>query len=69
MIIDGVKITSDFKADEKELAAYVKFVKKHAPNVSKVEVKLCDDGAVDLNWTEQHEKFERIRRITGTSKG
>ena len=65
MIIDGVKITSDFKADKEELAAYVAFVKKHVPDVSSVEVKLCDDGAVDLHWIAQHEKFERIRRITG----
>ena len=65
MIIDGVKITSGFKADKEELAAYVAFVKKHVPDVSSVEVKLCDDGAVDLNWTAHHEKFERIRRITG----
>lgn len=65
MIIDGVKITSDFKADKEELAAYVAFVKKHVPDVSSVEVKLCDDGAVDLNWTARHEPFERLRRITG----
>lgn len=31
MIIDGVKITADFKADKEELAAYVKFVKKTFP--------------------------------------
>ncbi|MBR6888700.1 MAG: hypothetical protein IKN16_09685, partial [Selenomonadaceae bacterium] len=32
---------------------------------SSVTVKLCPDGAVDLNWTAHHPKFERIRRITG----
>ena len=64
MIIDGVKITSNFKADKEELANYVAFVKKHVPEVSSVEVKLCDDGAVDINWTARHEKFERLRRIT-----
>lgn len=69
MMIDGVKITSDFKADKEELAAYVKFVKKHVPDVSSVEVKLCDDGAVDLNWTARREPFERIRRITGYLTG
>ena len=69
MIIDGVKITSDFRADKDELTTYVKFVKKHVPDVSNVEAKLCGDGAVNLNWTAHHEKFERIRRITGTSKG
>ncbi|MBQ6298668.1 MAG: hypothetical protein IJK81_13470 [Selenomonadaceae bacterium] len=69
MIIDGVRITADFKADHEELESYVKFVKKHVPEVSSVEVKLCDDGAVDLNWTARHEKFERIRRITGYLTG
>ena len=65
MVIDGVKITADFKTEREELAAYVKFVKKQVPDVVGIEVKLCDDGAVDLSWTARHEKFERIRRITG----
>ena len=65
MFIDGVKITSDFKADKYELTAYAAFVKTHVPDVSSIEVKLCDDGTVDLHWTAHHEKFERIRRITG----
>ena len=69
MIIDGVKITSDFKADKCELAAYAAFVKTHVPDVSSIEVKLCDDGTVDLHWTAHHEKFERIRRITGYLTG
>lgn len=65
MIIDGIKITADYPADEDELAAYVAFVKKHVPDVASVTVKLCSDEAVDLNWTAPKVSFERIRRITG----
>ncbi|MBQ4403321.1 MAG: hypothetical protein II857_02815 [Selenomonadaceae bacterium] len=69
MVLDGIKITADYPADEDELAAYVAFVKKHVPDVASVTVKLCSDGAVDLNWTARHPKFERIRRITGYLTG
>lgn len=65
MIFDGVKITADYPADSAELAAYVACVKARVLDVSSVTVKLCPDGAVDLNWTAHHPKFERIRRITG----
>lgn len=65
MLIDGVRITAGFKADKEELAEYVKFVKKHVPEVSSIEVQLCDDGMVDVSYTARGEKFERIRRITG----
>ena len=69
MILDGIKITADYPADADELAAYVAFVKKHVHDVASVTVKLCPDGAVDLNWTARHPKFERIRRITGYLTG
>lgn len=65
MIVDGIKITADYPADDAELAAYVAYAKARVPDVSSVTVKLCPDGAVDLNWTAHHPKFERIRRITG----
>ena len=69
MEIDGVRITADYPADKDELAAYVQFVKKHVPDVSSIAVKLCSDGAVDLNWTAHHPKFERIHRIAGYITG
>lgn len=69
MIIDGVNITADFGAGNDELAAYVGYVKARIPDVSKVTVKLCDDGGVDLNYTTYNIPFERIRRITGYLSG
>jgi len=30
-----------------------------------IEIKLCDDGKVDVDYQLHGEKFERIRRITG----
>ena len=65
MKIDGVKITADFQADEAELKNYVKYVKERVPNVSVIEVTLCEDGLVDVSYIARGEKFERIRRITG----
>ena len=65
MKIDGIEITADFDAEHEELAAYVKFTKKHVPNVATITVKACDDGAVDLSYTAKDIPFERIRRITG----
>ena len=65
MKIDGVKITAGFQVDEAELRNYVKYVKERVPNVSAIEVTLCDDGLVDVSYIARGEKFERIRRITG----
>ena len=30
-----------------------------------IEINLCDDGKVDVNYQLHGQKFERIRRITG----
>ena len=65
MKIDGVKITAGFQFDEAELKNYVKYVKERVPNVSVIEVTLCEDGLVDVSYIARGEKFERIRRITG----
>ena len=63
---EGVKVTAtNFKPSTDELKAYVEFVKERVPNVSSIKVTLCDDGNVELTWTAHHQKFERIRRITG----
>ena len=68
MLIDNVEVVvkgyDDFSLDE--LKNYVAFVKKNvAGNVTAVTVKNSDDGFVDLNYTVNNPKFERIRRITG----
>ena len=72
MIIDGVKITTEgFEFDNPppshdELKNYVAYVKEREPDVTKITVRLCSDGCVDLDYTAPKISFERIRRITGT---
>ena len=71
--IDGVEVTVIGLEDFTELDAkkYVDYVREHvkcdAP-LEFVEVILCDDGKVDVNYQFHGEKFERIRRITGCGK-
>ena len=72
MFVDGVKVTSVGLENftEEEAKNYVDYVREHVENPLKtLEVKMCDDGKVDLNYKTQGEKFERIRRITGYLTG
>lgn len=68
MIIDGVKVSAvgleNFTAAEAK--KYIDYVRDrvHEP-VSSIEVRQCDDGKVDIEYTAHGQKFERIRRITG----
>lgn len=51
----------------KEAAAYVDYVQSRVNcPVKEIDVKLCNDGNVDVEYFAQGEKFERIRRITGS---
>ena len=53
-------------ATKPEAENYVKFLKsKITTPLESVEVKMCEDGKVDVSYTAKGEKFERIRRITG----
>lgn len=65
MLIDGVRIEADFEADTEELANYVAYTKARIPEVSSIKVVMCPDGKVNVNYVAHHQKFERIRRITG----
>ena len=72
MLVNGVQVTSigleNFS--EEEAKSYIEYVQSRVENPLKVlEVKLCEDGKVDLNYKTQGEKFERIRRITGYLTG
>ena len=68
MIIDGVKVSAvgleNFTAAEAK--KYIDYVRDrvHEP-LKSIEVRMCDDGKVDVEYNAQGEKFERIRRITG----
>jgi anaerobic ribonucleoside-triphosphate reductase len=68
MMIEGVEITSvgldNFT--EQEAQNYLDYVKAQVTTPLKlIQVKMCDDGKVDVSYLAKGEKFERIRRITG----
>lgn len=68
MIVDGVKVNFIGLDDvtREEAANYVLYVRGRVSEpVKTINVKLCDDGCVDVSYTARGEKFERIRRITG----
>ncbi len=68
MIVDGVKVNfiGMDDATREEAANYVAYVRGRVSEpVKSINVKLCDDGCVDVSYTARGEKFERIRRITG----
>lgn len=70
MLIDGIKITSKGLDNftEQEAKNYIDYVRENIANpaeLEEIEVVMCDDGKVDVDYKTQGEKFERIRRITG----
>lgn len=68
MIVDGVKVsfTGIDDATREEAQNYVAYVRGRVSEpVKSINVKLCEDGMVDVSYTARGEKFERIRRITG----
>lgn len=73
MKINGVTVRHEnFPCDDRptldELAAYVEFVKARVEDVTSITVTY-KGGKVDIAWTAHHQKFERIRRITGYLTG
>ena len=68
MIVDGVRVNfvGMDDATREEAENYVAYVRGRVSTPLKsINVKLCDDGMVDVTYTARGEKFERIRRITG----
>ena len=68
MVVDGVKVNfiGIDDATRDEATNYVAYVRgRVSMPVKTINVKLCDDGMVDVSYTARGEKFERIRRITG----
>jgi len=66
--IEGVEVNvmglDEFTAQDAQ--KYIDYVKERvAEPLKSIEVTLCDDGKVDVDYILQGEKFERIRRITG----
>ena len=72
MKVDGVevKVINLENFTEEEAKNYVDYVRERTTDPLKsIEIKMCDDGKVDVNYMTQGEKFERIRRITGYLTG
>ena len=72
--INGVEVTSKGIEDftEQDAAKYVDYVLANTDYdepLESVEVILCDDGKVDVEYYFHGQKFERIRRITGYLTG
>lgn len=68
MKIDGVeiKIVGLHGMNHDEIKNYIDYVRGRVDGTL-MTLEICDVGndEVNLNWTAQGEKFERIRRITG----
>ena len=66
---DGVIVTTNLDdLTESEIKNYIDYVRDNKPSddpLKSVDIKLCDDGKIDVDYTLQGKKFERIRRITG----
>ena len=70
---EGVKVTAtNFKPSTEELKLYVNRARNLATesgdiadDITSITVTLREDGEIDLNYVAHHQKFERIRRITG----
>lgn len=72
MKVDGVevKVINLENFTEEEAKNYVDYVRERTTDSLKsIELKMCADGKVDVDYTTQGEKFERIRRITGYLTG
>ena len=67
MKIDNVEVTADADFSAEELKYYVEIAKSKSPKMTlkALEVRLAEDGGVDLKYYREGEKFEGIRRITG----
>ena len=68
MVVDGVKVNfiGIEDATREEATNYIAYVRGRVSEpVKSINVKLCEDGLVDVSYTARGEKFERIRRITG----
>ena len=67
--IDGVTVKTNLDDfTEGEARKYIRYVEDNKncdDPLEEIEIKLCDDGKIDVDYKLQGKKFERIRRITG----
>lgn len=67
----NIKVPEGEQIEQREIEAYIKHIKKHYPNrdIEYLNIKINDDGYVDLEYKLVPVSFERIRRITGYLTG
>ena len=73
MLIDGVEVTVNGFTDmeEQEIKKYIFYIREHDTNdhkggrLSKLTISPAPSGKIDLEYSYDMPKFERIRRITG----
>ena len=69
--VDGVIINTDIDVSKDEARKYIQYVDEHASFnrdthfIWRIDIKLCADGKIDVKYSLNGQKFERIRRITG----
>ena len=70
MVVNGIDVTVEGLEDvsEQEIMGYIDYVKEHTDNrLGKLCISAAGDGNVTLNYALMPQKFERIRRITGSA--
>ena len=67
----NINVPEGEQIEQREIEAYIKHIKKHYPNrdIEYLNIKINDDGYVDLEYKLVPVSFERIRRITGYLTG
>ena len=67
----NIKVPEGIQVEQREIEAYIEHIKKRYPNrdIEYLNVKINDDGYVDLEYKLVPISFERIRRITGYLTG
>lgn len=67
----NIKVPEGIQVEQREIEAYIEHIKKRYPNrdIEYLNIKINDDGYVDLEYKLVPISFERIRRITGYLTG
>ena len=67
----NIKVPEGVQIEQRETEAYINHIKKHYPNrdIEYLDIKINDNGYVDLEYKLVPVSFERIRRITGYLTG
>lgn len=67
----NIKVPEGIRVEQREIEAYIEHIKKRYPNrdIEYLNIKINDDGYINLEYKLVPISFERIRRITGYLTG